>query len=79
MEPEVAERDLMARADQVGWRVSIIEPTADMPFGAKRYYLAPAQGAADTVPDKPIFISVDELEDAVADLEKQAGPGSVTA
>jgi hypothetical protein len=53
MDPEVAERDPMARADMVGWRVSVIEPTADMPFAAKRYYLAPAQGPADTVPDTP--------------------------
>jgi hypothetical protein len=70
MDPEVAERDLIARADRVGWRVSVIEPTADMPFGAQRYYLAPAQRPADTVPYEPIFDSVDELEEAIVGLER---------
>jgi hypothetical protein len=69
MDPEVAEGDPTARADRVGWRVSGIEPTADMPSGAKRYYLAPAQGPADTVFYEPIFDSVDELEQAIVGLE----------
>jgi hypothetical protein len=40
MDPDNLERDLSERANQAGWRVNVIEPTTEMPFGAKRYYLA---------------------------------------